>query len=99
MYLNGERFAGGKKVIIFIIGILLVIVLFLGLGYGLLVTKAISRLSASIRDISGRCYLPAKEKGAFRDLIKSLNELNGEVRASDRLRKKTENLRLSLIHI
>ena len=93
MYLNGERFAGGKKVIIFIIGILLVIVLFLGLGYGLLVTKAISRLSASIRDISGRCYLPAKEKGAFRDLIKSLNELDGEVRASDRLREKTENLR------
>ena len=77
----------------FIIGILLVIVLFLGLGYGLLVTKAISRLSASIRDISGRCYLPAKEKGAFRDLIKSLNELDGEVRASDRLREKTENLR------
>ena len=93
MYLNGERFAGGKKVIVFIIGILLVIVLFLGFGYGLLVTKAISRLSASIRDISGRCYLPAKEKGAFRDLIKSLNELDGEVRTGDRLREKTENLR------
>lgn len=93
MYLNGERFAGGKKVIIFIIGILLVIVLFLGFGYGLLVTKAISRLSASIQDISGRCYLPAKEKGAFRDLIKSLNELDGEIRASDRLREKTETMR------
>ena len=93
MYLNGERFAGGRKVIIFVIGILFVIVLFLGLGYGLLVTKAISRLSASIRDISGRCYLPAKEKGAFRDLIKSLNELDGEVRESDRLREKTETMR------
>lgn len=93
MYLNGERFAGGKKVIIFIIGILLVIVLFLGFGYGLFVTKVISRLSASIRDISGRCYLPAKEKGAFRDLIKSLNELDGEIRASDRLREKTETMR------
>lgn len=93
MYLNGERFAGGKNVIIFVIGILLVIVLFLGLGYGLLVTKAISRLSASIRDISGRCYLPTKEKGAFRDLIKSLNELDGEVRESDRLREKTETMR------
>ena len=68
MYLNGERFAGGKKVIIFIIGILLVIVLFLGLGYGLLVTKAISRLSASIRDISGRCYLPAKETVSYTHL-------------------------------
>lgn len=93
MYLNGERFAGGKKVIIFIIGILLVIILFLGLGYGLLITKAISRLSASIRDISGRCYLPVEEKGVFRDLIKSLNKLDGEIRASDRLREKTENLR------
>ena len=93
MYLNGERFAGGKNVIIFVIGILFVIVLFLGLGYGLLVTKAISRLSASIRDISGRCYLPTKEKGAFRDLIKSLNELDGEVRQSDRLREKTETMR------
>ena len=93
MYLNGERFAGGKKLILFIIGILLTTVLFLGLGYGLLITKAVSRLSASIRNISGRCYVPAKEKGAFRDLIKSLNELDGEVRESDRLREKTDTMR------
>ena len=93
MYLNGERFAGGKKLIIFIIGVLLTIVLFLGLGYGLFITKAISRLSASIRDISGRCYLPVKENGAFRNLIKSLNELDVEVRESDCLREKTENMR------
>lgn len=92
MYLNGDRFAGGKKLIILIVSILLTIVLFLGLGYGLFITKAISRLSASIRDISGRCYLPVKEKGVFRDLKKSLNELDGEVKASDRLREKTETI-------
>ena len=93
MYLNGDRFAGGKKLIILIVSILLTIVLFLGLGYGLFITKTISRLSASIRDISGRCYLPVKEKGVFRDLKKSLNELDGEVKASDRLREKTETIR------
>ena len=79
--------------IIFIISILLSTALFLGLGYGLFITKAISRLSASIRSISGRCYLPVKEKGVFRDLYNSLNELNGEIRASDRLREKTETIR------
>ena len=93
MYLNGERFAGGKKFIIFIISILLSTALFLGLGYGLFITKAISRLSASIRSISGRCYLPVKEKGVFRDLYNSLNELDGEIRASDHLREKTETMR------
>ncbi len=93
MYLNGERFAGGKKFIIFIISILLSTALFLGLGYGLFITKAISRLSASIRSISGRCYLPVKEKGVFRDLYNSLNELDAGIRASDHLREKTETMR------
>ena len=47
----------------------------------------------SIQDISGRCYLPVKAKGAFRDLYNSLNELDAGVKTSDKLREETENMR------
>lgn len=93
MYLNGERFTGGKRLIFFITGILLTAVIFLGLAYGYFMTKTIRRLVTSIRDISGRCYLPVKAKGTFSDLYNSLNELDREVKASDKLREETENLR------
>lgn len=93
MYLNGERFTGGKWLILFTAGILLIAVIFLGLAYGFFMTKAIRKLVTSIRDISARCYFPAKAKGAFSDLYNSLNELDAEVKASDKLREETENLR------
>ena len=93
MYLNGERFAGGKKIVFSAIGILLAGIISLGLVYGFLMTKTIRKLVTSIQDISGRCYLPVKAKGAFRDLYNSLNELDAGVKTSDKLREQTENMR------
>lgn len=93
MYLNGERFTGGKKIVFLTIGILLAVIISLGLVYGFLMTKTIRKLVTSIQDISGRCYLPVKAKGAFRDLYNSLNELDASVKTSDKLREKTENMR------
>lgn len=93
MYLNGERFTGGKRLVFLTTGILLTAVIFIGLAYGFFMTKTIRRLITSIGDISGRCYFPFKAKGAFSDLYNSLNELDAEVKASDKLREETEGLR------
>lgn len=93
MYLNGERFTGGKRLVFITTGILLAAVILGGLAYGFFMTKTIRKLATSIRDISERCYLPFKAKGTFRDLYHSLNELDAEVKAGDKLREETDCLR------
>ncbi|MFR2692958.1 MAG: hypothetical protein ACLTBV_20580 [Enterocloster bolteae] len=47
---------------------LLLLVLFLGVLYGLFMTKAMKRLTAAVKEISDRSYLPVQEPGLFRDL-------------------------------
>lgn len=93
MYLNGERFTGGKTVIISMVGILLLVILISGIIYGFCTVRIISRLTMSIKDISKRCYLPIQNHGAFSDLYDSLNTLDTEIKASDRLREQTEKIR------
>lgn len=93
MYLNGERFTGGKKIVFSIFGILLAVVIFTGIAYGFYMAKAISHLTMSIQDISKRCYIPFHNRGAFRDLYDSLNELDREIKASNKLRTETEIMR------
>ncbi len=93
MYLNAERFTGGKTIIIFIVGILFMVVLVSGIIYGFWTTRIMSRLTASIREIAARSYLPIQVHGAFRDIYDSLNTLDTEIKASDRLREQTEKMR------
>ena len=93
MYLNGERFAGGKQVAFLTVGILFLVVLAAGIVYGFWMVKLMSRVTVSIQDSAKRCYLPLKKKGAFGDLYDSLNELDREMKASDRLRDETETMR------
>ncbi|PKM50562.1 MAG: sensor histidine kinase [Firmicutes bacterium HGW-Firmicutes-7] len=93
MYLNGERFTGGKTVIISIVAILLSVILISGIIYGFCIARVISRLTMSIKDISKRSYLPIQNRGAFSDLYDSLNTLDTEIKASDRLRQQTEKMR------
>ena len=51
------------------------------------------RLTAAVKGISDRSYLPVQEPGLFRDLYGSLNMLDAEIRASDRLRAQTDKMR------
>ena len=90
MYLNGEKFTGGKAVILPVLGILLAVVIFSGARSGWLTTRAIKGLTASVQDIAARRYLPVEGRGTFQDLYDSLNTLDGEIRASDQLRRETE---------
>lgn len=93
MYLNAERFTGGKAIIIFIVGILFMVVLVLGIIYGFWITRIISRITVSIREIATRSYLPIQAYGTFKDIYDSLNILDAEIKESDRLREQTEKTR------
>ena len=91
MYLNGDRFSGGRPLILSLLCVLFLVVLISGALYGF--SRQLKRLTASIRDISLRRYLSNHSRGAFEDLYASLNALDAEIRASDRLREETEKMR------
>ncbi|MDE7245474.1 MAG: HAMP domain-containing histidine kinase [Oscillospiraceae bacterium] len=93
MYVNGERFAGGKAIILPILLVLFLIILVLGVLYGLFTSRAIKRLTTAIHEISNRSYLPVQDQGVFHDLYGSLNTLDADIRASDQLRTQTEKMR------
>lgn len=93
MYVNGERFASGKAIMIPVLLVLLLLVLISGILYGFFTTKAMKRLTTAIHEISARSYLPVQEQGVFHDLYDSLNTLDAEIRDSDQLRVQTEKMR------
>lgn len=93
MYLNGENFSGGKTIILLIVGILFIVIFVSGIVYGFWTTRVMSHLTASIREIATRSYLPIQAHGTFRDIYDSLNALDTEIKASDRLREQTEKMR------
>lgn len=93
MYVNGDHFAGGKKIVMPVLAVLFLLVLILGVLYGLLTTKAIKRLTDAIHEIAARSYVSIKEQGVFRDLYDSLNTLDAEIRDSDNQRTLTEKTR------
>lgn len=93
MYLNGERFTGGKTVLIPILAALFLLVLAAGVLYGIFTVRAMKRLMTAVQEISVRSYLPFHESGVFHDLYDSLNTLDAEIRAGDQLRVQTEKMR------
>lgn len=93
MYMNGERFAGGKAVILPVTAGLFFVILIAGAVYGLWMAGAIKRLTAALHEIAGRSYLPIHDRSAFQDLYDGLNTLDSQIRSSDRLREQTEKMR------
>lgn len=93
MYVNGERFAGGKAMLGPVLLALLFMILILGAFYGFFASRSIKRLTTAIHEISARSYRPVQEQGVFRDLYHSLNTLSAEIKASDLLREQTEKMR------
>lgn len=93
MYLNGERFTGGKTIVLFVSGVLLLAAITSGVLYGFWTARAMKRLTTSIQDISSRSYHPVQNHGAFHDLYDSLNTLDTEIKASDQLQMQTEKMR------
>ncbi len=92
MYLNGERFTGGKTVLLLVLGILCFMILAFGVFYGFLTAKAMKRLTTSVGDIALRRYVPVQNHGVFHDLYNDLNTLDAEIKASDQLRAQAEKM-------
>lgn len=93
MYLNGERFSGGKNVLLPIAAVLLAFISFSAILYGFRLTRTVKQLVISVDEIAGRSYLPVRSTRAFRDLCESLNRLDAELRAGDQLRRETDRMR------
>lgn len=93
MYLNGENFTYGKTIFLICLGATLVLILVAGLLYGFWISRNISKLTDSIKEIPQRTYLPVQKKDAFADIYESINRLDEEIKKTDQLRIQTEKLR------
>lgn len=61
--------------------------------YMVWITKHLSRITKGIKTISGRSYKPLKEKGLFADVYAALNQLDGDIRRSDKIQADTDKAR------
>lgn len=93
MYLNGENFTYGKTIFLICMSTTLILIIISGLLYGFWITRNISKLTDSIKEIPNRTYLPLHKKGAFADIYESINALYEEIKNADQLCKETERLR------
>ena len=93
MYLNGEHFTAGKAVILPVTAILFLVLSISGMLYGFRTAEAVKQLTDSIREIAARSYLPVQGKGTFFEIYDSLNQMDQEIRESDRLQAETDRMR------
>ena len=93
MYLNGERFSDGKTMALVMAGVLSFAILLIGTVYGIYTARTVKKMSEAIGDIAEHSYQPVRPEGTFANIYERLNALDGEIKSSDRLRRKTERLR------
>ena len=92
-YVNQDRFDTLKPIALVVFGITLLLLFISTFVYGLIVTRQMTRIRKSIREIALRTYLPARNSGAFGELYAELNMLNQEIKSSDEARAKNERQR------
>lgn len=93
MYMNGDHFTSGKRVVVPILFGSFIFTLFAGFIYGLWITKKMRKITKSVVEIASRTYLPIEKSGVFSDVYESLNCLDNEIRLSDSMKENTERMR------
>ena len=93
LYYNGENV--GRLSPLFRMGILLILcfVLLFMVCYGFWLTRHLGRIAKGIGDISMRFYTPLTEKGMFGEVYEALNQMDTEIRHSDKVQQETERIR------
>ena len=93
LYYNGEHV--GRLSFLFLMGIsfILCFVLLFMVWYGFWLTKHLGRIAKGIGDISLRSYVPLTEKGVFGEVYGAINQMDIELRKSDKVQEDTERLR------
>lgn len=93
LYVNEERFATFKPVVLVMFGVMLLLLVISSFIYGFIVSKQMKQIRKAIREVVSRAYLPAMSGNFFSDIYEELNILNSEIRSSDEARAKDEKLR------
>jgi len=83
MYLDGDSFTGGKSIILVLLAAAGLLMIVCGGICGLWVTRHFRKMTQAVGLIAYRLYEPIQTKGVFQDIYDSLNEMNGELLASD----------------
>ena len=93
LYYNGEHV--GRLSFLFLMGIsfILCFVFLFMVCYGFWLTRHLGRIVRGIGDISLRSYAPLTEKGVFGEVYGALNQMDTEIRQSDKVQEDTERLR------
>ncbi len=93
IYSNGDHV--GRLSFLFLMGIsfILCFVLLFMVCYGFWLTRHLGRIVKGIGDISLRSYATLTEKGLFGEVYRALNQMDTEIRQSDKIQKDTERLR------
>lgn len=93
IYSNGENV--GQLSTLFRKGIsfsLCAIILFVIL-YGFWLTGHLGKIAKGISNVSMRCYTTLPEKGVFSEIYRALNQMDTEIRHSDKVWQDTERIR------
>lgn len=93
IYYNGENVGRLSPIFRITFVVLLLAVFIVTLVYGYWLSKHLGRITKSIRDIFVRTYTPLAGKGMFGEVYTALNEMDSEIRQSDKVRKETERVR------
>ena len=93
IYYNGENIGRLSPILRTGIIVVLSVIFVFTLGYGLWLSKHLGKITKGIRGIYQRTYKPFPNKGMFRDVYTALNEMDMEIRHSDKLREDTERVR------
>lgn len=93
LHYNGERVARlspvARTIILSALSALIIIVL----AYGFWLSRKLSEITDSIKNIPLRSYKPQKEKGMFGEIYGALNKTDQEIRYADQLNQETETKR------
>lgn len=93
IYYNGENVDRLYPVLRIAIVVMLGGVFVLTLFYGFWLSKHLGKITNSIRNITERTYIRLQGKGVFANVYTALNEMDKEIRRSDKLQKDTEKVR------
>ena len=93
IYFNQERLQRLFPAVSIIVVIVLSAIIFFGLGYGIWLSRKVSKITDSISDISSRRFTPLSEYGIFGVIYGALNKMDMDIRGSDKLREETECVR------
>lgn len=93
LYYNGEnvsRLSPLARNIIFIAACMIVLCAF---AYAFWLSRKLSAIMGSIRNVSLYSYKPTKERGVFGEVYSSLNKMDMEIRRSNEIQKETDRTR------